>query len=449
MRYSLLISILIIHAWSATGQNAPAFRQFYFNPYLFNPAFAGTQDIAEVSVFYRQQWLGFNNAPSATGFTVQYPTKDRVSFGMSFLSQETVALRTTSTQATFAYRIPITSNQFFFFGLSGVVGYNNLNLNDADYSNDPAILNASSTRFYGDANFGLIYQLGNLRAGFALPKLFGQPFYSPSDLVNVSYSQFRNQMYSISYKFFAGNFSFEPYALYRVNRDLQNWWEGAMLVYFKEKIWTGASYNNTQGLGFFLGMDFNEKFRFGYSYELPPAGSEFVSTSSHELHLKLRLGKKREFKWASRFEKQNKEEVSNFELTSAIVPDTVKVSQKQTEKVIERTATEPLLSKQADSKEQVKTTEVIKPLSRPPVQPVFAPGFYIIAASFHSTRYALAYVKKLESAGIKSPHIALNTANKMQYVYVFSSYDLDECKKVRDQLRLKKITKDVWILNIP
>jgi type IX secretion system PorP/SprF family membrane protein len=368
---------------------------------------------------------------------------------MNFMSQETVALRTTSSQATFAYRIPITSNQFLFFGLSGVVGYNNLNLNDADYSNDPAILNASSTKFYGDANFGLIYQLGNLRAGFALPKLFGQPFYSPSDLVNVSYSQFRNQLYSMSYKIFAGNFSFEPYALYRVNRDLQNWWEGAMLVYFKEKIWTGASYNNTQGLGFFLGMDFNEKFRFGYSYELPPVGTEFVSTSSHELHLKLRLGKKRDFKWAARFEKQNKAEVANFELTPAIVRDTIKAAPLQTEKEIQPTVIEPVITKQADIKEQVIAAEENKTPSRPPVQPVLAPGYYIIAASFNSTEYAQAFVKKLESAGVKSPHIGLNTANKMQYVYVYSSYDIAECRKVRDQLRLKQATKDVWILNIP
>jgi type IX secretion system PorP/SprF family membrane protein len=189
MRYKLLISILIIYAIPASGQNLPAFRQFYFNPYLFNPAFTGTHDYTVASVFHRQQWLGFNNAPSATGFTLQYPTQDRVSLGMNIIAQETVALRTTSSQATFAYRIPITSNQFIFFGLSGVVGYNNLNLNDADYSNDPAILNASTTKFYGDANFGLLYQLGNLRAGFALPKLFGQPFYSPSDMVNVRYSQ--------------------------------------------------------------------------------------------------------------------------------------------------------------------------------------------------------------------------------------------------------------------
>jgi type IX secretion system PorP/SprF family membrane protein len=429
------------------GQILPAFRQFYFNPYLFNPAFAGTSDYVEATVFYRQQWLGFNNAPSATGFTLQYPTHDRVSVGMNFIAQETVALRTTSIQATFAYRIPISYNQFLFFGLSGVAGYNNLNLDNADYSNDPAILNAASTRFYGDANFGLLYQLGNLRVSFALPKLFGQPFYSPSDLVNVRYSQIRNQLYSMSYKFNAGNFSFEPYALYRVNRDLQNWWEGAMLVYFKEKIWTGVSYNNTQGLGFFLGMDFNEKFRFGYSYELPPANAEFVSTSSHEVHLKLRLGKKREFKWASRFEKQYQAEVVDFKLNPAIEKDVINASPIQTEKVAPPGIVEPV-KRQVDSTQQIKTVGEIKKQTRPPVQAILAPGYYLIVASFNSMEYARAFTNKLRNAGVSNPQIGLNTLNKMQYVYVFSSYDLDECRKMRDQFRSKQATKDVWILTI-
>ena len=87
--------------------------------------------------------------------------------------------------------------------------------------------------------------------------------------------------------------SIEPYVLYRLARDYQNTWEAACLIHFKEVVWTGASYHNTQGLAFFLGMSFNDKFRFGYSYELPPVDAQFISTSSHELQLSLRVGEKK------------------------------------------------------------------------------------------------------------------------------------------------------------
>jgi type IX secretion system PorP/SprF family membrane protein len=456
MKKLLLIAILL---WSsvAWAQNAPAFRQFYFNPFLFNPAFAGVHDYAQASVLYRQQWAGFNNAPSAGGFTLQLPSSNRASFGLSVLSQEVVALQTNTAQATFAYRIPISASQFLFFGISGVAGINNLKP-DADYSNDPTILNAAASTSYFDANFGLIYALGSLRVGFAFPKLLGQKYFSPEDLVNVRYSQLRNQLYSVSYKFKSGDFSFEPYAMYRVTRDLQNWWEGAAVVYYKEKIWLGGSYHSTQGAGFFLGFDIKEKLRVGYSYELPPVDKEFVSVNSHEIQLQVRLGKKKVFKWASRYEKKGETEVAaRAEVIPAVVQDTAKVKVPtivETEKtviapVIEKPVTEKTEAKpQPVVAEAAKVIEKITPPARPPVQVVLAPGLYIIAGSFRTMENARVLVKKLTDAGFADTKAALNTTNNMYYVYVFSSYDLEECRKARDQFRLKAATKDAWILKI-
>src|SRR6185295_20030070 len=73
---------------------------------------------------------------------------------------------------------------------------------------------------------------------------------------------------------------------------IQDYWEVASLVYFKEKIWTGVSYNQNNGLALFLGANVKDKFRFGYSYEFPPFSSGFTSSSSHELHLGIKFGKK-------------------------------------------------------------------------------------------------------------------------------------------------------------
>ncbi len=455
MRHRWLISIFFFFSWPAIGQNLPAFRQFYFNPYLYNPAYAGMNDYLEVSVVYRQQWMGFNDSPSASGFALQYPTQNRASLAMNFITQQAVALRTTSAQATFAYRLPITAKQFLFFGISGVAGYNDLNLDGADYSNDPTILSAASTKFYGDANAGLVYQLGNLRVGFALPKLFGQPYFSPKDLVNVRYSQLRNQLYSMNYKFYSGNFSFEPYALYRMNRDLQNWWEGGMIMYFNEEIWTGASFNSTQGLGFFLGMDFKEKFRVGYSYELPPPGGGFISTSSHEIQLKLRLGKKRVFKWASRFEVKDPSEVESFEEDSPIVQDTTKIISPALK--VDEPITDTVVNNQ-EKKLEVEPNAPSEPTNlvvekeivptRPRVQPTLAPGIYVIAGSFNTLDRAQPFITKLTDLGYTDIHVGLSAKNNQQYVYVFSSYDIEECRKMRDQLRLKEATRQAWILRI-
>jgi len=448
----LLLIMMVFWSSVAWAQNAPIFRQFYFNPFLFNPAFAGVHDYAQVGVMYRQQWAGFNDAPSAGGFTMQIPSSNRASFGFSVLSQEVVALQTSTAQATFAYRVPISETQFLFFGISGVAGLNNLKP-DADYSNDPAILNAAASSFYADANFGLIYALGNLRVGFALPKLLGQKYFSPQDLVNTRYAQLRNQLYSVSYKFHAGDFSIEPYAMYRITRDLQNWWEGATVVYYREKIWLGASYHSTLGAGFFLGVDVMEKLRVSYSYELPPVNKEFASMNSHEIQLQIRLGKKRDFKWAYRFEKGQAEYAIAAKSVPPVADNTVKpkapVGDKD-ENIIDKSGVE-ILQGQPDAIEMkvVQPTETNRLSPGLPKQEVLSPGFYVIAGSFGTLDNALRFIKKLSDSGIADVHAGLNKVNNVQYVYVFSSHDFNECLNVRNQYRLKEVTKDVWILKIP
>jgi hypothetical protein len=262
----------------------------------------------------------------------------------------------------------------------------------------------------------------------------------------------------VSYKFKSGDFSFEPYAMYRVTRDLQNWWEGAAVVYYKEKIWLGGSYHSTQGAGFFLGFDIKEKLRVGYSYELPPVDKEFVSVNSHEIQLQVRLGKKKVFKWASRFEEKGEPAVAaRAEVIPPVVQDTAKpqtpVIVEAEKAVIAPVIETPVVEKPAEKPttvfaEEVKVIEKTALPARPPVQVVLAPGLYIIAGSFRTMENARVMVKKLTDAGYAGTHIALNTANNIYYVYVYSSYDLEECQKKRDQFRLKAATKTAWILTI-
>ena len=49
------------------------YRQFYANPYLFNPAYVGINNQTELNLSYRQQWIGFKDAPVITGLNLQFP----------------------------------------------------------------------------------------------------------------------------------------------------------------------------------------------------------------------------------------------------------------------------------------------------------------------------------------------------------------------------------------
>ncbi len=452
----LITFLILFFTVSSFAQNSPAFRQFYFNPYLFNSAYAGSNGYTEIYIYHRQQWLNFNNAPIASGFNLQYATPNRVALGFNFTTQEVVALRNSSALLTFAYRLPLSANQYFSFAISGGVGTNDLNLQAGDYSNDPAVLNALNNSFYADGNFGALYTLGRLRIGFALPKLFGQKNFSQQNLGSIQYSQLLNQLYTISYKVPLGNFSIEPYLLYRVNRDNQNFWEASSLLYYKDRLWIGASYNEFQGTGFFVGFDVKEKIRLGYSYELPPVNPEFIAANSHEFHLNIRLGKKKIFKWAQKEPPSPQQSPVTVETElepekvapPAIERDAIVEPRKPAERVIETIPVE----EQPPSEEPVVMVEEEKKdepvVQAPPRQAVFAPGYYIIVASFANAQNALREKDRFIDLGYLDAYASQNQLNKLFYVYIYSSLDFEQARQARDSYRLLSASRNAWILRI-
>lgn len=430
----LLFSSLSI---ASLAQNTPSFRQFYFNPVTFNPAYAGASGQAELFVAMRKQWLNFKDAPTYTGINFLYPTSGRVSFSLNVYEQEVVALRNSSAMATFAYRIPIAENQSLFFGLSGGVGFNNLDLGGVDYSNDPTIMNASVNTTYADGNFGVLYERGNLRVGFALPKLFGQKYFAPSQLDNIAFSQLKNQNFSASYKFYTPTLSIEPWALYRMSRDNANSWDAGATVTYKELFWLGGAYSDAQGIAAFVGFDVKEKLRLGYSYEIPAAG--FAQTSSHEIQLRFRFGKKRDFRWASKFKKPvQKDSVTSFvykpkqeaglnpkqEVPKVVTKDsTAAVKQSLGDKIIkQKVGSETNQRPNQDSltisrKSQKKNPDEIQKLVR---------GFYVVTGSFRKEDNAKSLAKSLRQKGFSEARIAFNEGAGLYLVFVYYSPSKDQ-----------------------
>ena len=202
-----------------SAQNDPSFRQFYFNPFHFNPAYTGIDRHTDIYFSSRKQWFDFKDAPVISQFSVQYATRNRVSLGFTVSEQEVVALQNTFISTAFAYRVPLTRNQSLIFALSGGVGTSNLDLGNYDYSNDPTVLSAATTYVYGNAGFGALYEWNRLRIGVALPQLFGQNYISPQKLGSRNFAQLQKQNYSASYKFLTGSFSIEPWFLFRLSND--------------------------------------------------------------------------------------------------------------------------------------------------------------------------------------------------------------------------------------
>src|SRR5688572_7527568 len=477
---SALVILGLVSLLQAQTPGHRPYRQFFANPYLFNPAYVGINNQTELNLSYRQQWINFKDAPVITGLNLQIPTNDRVALGFSLSSDKQVLLRNSTFMATFGYQVPIAENQSLRFGLSGGVGMNALDLNAEELNtNDPAVINASNNNFYVDGNVGVVYSHSGLKLGFAFTELFSSNSFNHDTFSKFAFSNLRNRLYSASYRFNVGimeNFAIEPYVLYRQSADgLQDAWEAASVVYFKDKVWTGAGYNQNNGLALFLGMNLKDKFRVNYSYEFPPFKSGVTSTSAHELHLTLKFGKKK----APILAKNTKPKPKIYERTANEVTDadaqqeddaktgdeeavviaknapseeTKKAPAKNNASEIAKNAPTENVAKanpeavKINKKEVAKTEEVI-PAGRPAKSFTIAKGHYVVVAVFSMMDHSTKFTKQLVKEGY-DVNVALNPKNKFYYVYIFSTYDVEEAKKMRNEYRWKNLFKEAWVFTM-
>ncbi|MEJ7645881.1 MAG: PorP/SprF family type IX secretion system membrane protein [Chryseolinea sp.] len=456
--FTLSLFFLAILFKTNAQHSIPFYKQFSINPYLFNPAYVASNNIMEASVVYRQQWANFKDAPRSGSFSLQFPSSERVSLGFSYTTERQVLLRSSSFMATFGYLVPINEDQSLRFGISGGVGMNKLDLNAGEMDNlDPAVINLASHNFYINGNMGVLYTLGRLRLGFSFTDLFKTNAFNSLSLNEFKFSNLKNRLYSLSYRWRLpnnDNVVIEPYFLYRQTEDgLQNSWEAATMIYIKTDFWTGGSFNENKGLALFMGVNLKSMFSVSYSYEFPPFRTA-ISASSHELHLGIRIG-----------DSNKKTKLITSAHTRPRMP--LANERPSTRKLIDKPK-EPLGNKrparmvspdsnyeeiyelitEIDPKTDDGTANSISPNMVFPKQSesftVVSGQIYVVVGVFKELSASMKFAKGMLING-HVVSVALNPKNNLYYGYLISTRDVNEARKVRNEYRWKNPLKEVWL----
>lgn len=469
IRLYCVLTILSAFSISAYSQQQNQFyKQFLFNPYLFNPAYIGISNAPEVSIAYRQQWANFKDAPVSAAMTFQVPMSTRVAMGLVINSNRQVLLSNNSFKVTFGYILPISKQQSLRFGISGGLGMNKLDMNVEELNSpDPAIRNAVSSNMYLDGNFGMVYSLGGFRLGFSLPQLFNSNAFSTTNFNRLEISNLKNRLYSASYKFYVGfdkHFALEPYALYRQTTDTkQNYWELATMAYYKDLFWTGLSYNENNGIAIFTGINIKNRLRLSYAYEFPPLRSSITATSSHEIQLAIRFNKKKTSTLVHSTPKPTMKPLANEAKAdppktpatdlgnlkprmsnpdNIISFDTEPVSKSKDEKIAANNDVT-----ETEQKAPVTQSKALKRATPPKAHETFtiAKGHhYVVVAVFSVMSHSMKFTREMIQKG-HAVNVILNPKNGFYYVYIYSSTNLEATKRFRNEYKLRNLFKEAWI----
>ncbi len=287
MQRLVYISLMII--LSTTGmlaQQNPHYTQYMFNDFIINPAVAGTKNYYQIRSNHRFQWVGLVDPPMTNTLSVYGPhaTLD-MGYGGYFYNDVTGPSSRTGLSGTYAYNIALDRDIRLSMGLSlGIMQFkidgSQLTSKDpADIAIQPVVFST----YVPDATIGAYVYAEEFYGGFSVTQLFNNSLriFEEKNGLNKLKSHFYitgGYIYEINREF-----KLEPSIIIKGTAPKVFQFDLTTRVVYKDFVWGGLSFRSKDALSILLGYVHEEKFYFGYAYDIGVSGIRKFNAGTHEL----------------------------------------------------------------------------------------------------------------------------------------------------------------------
>jgi type IX secretion system PorP/SprF family membrane protein len=290
----IYIAFLICPFYSLTQQTG-IYSNFIFNNYYYNPAVAGSQTVHTANLGYRNQWLGFDNAPTNVNVNINGSLRNegKIGYGLSLNNENIGLTNATSVYLNYAQHFKIKNDIKFGLGVqAGYLQYR-VKLYDAvlaDEGDDVLTGSIFSANAF-DVNMGFnIYSKKFFVMG-AVQHLLGRQLKFTNFNNNLSFHF--NTIMGYNFEFKKKNFELQPSLLLKFSDPVPMQWSTMLKGTFKDKYWIGLIYRSSDAIGINAGIKLKERFSIGYGYDYSIGTLRNHNTGSHEVMLSFILTKKK------------------------------------------------------------------------------------------------------------------------------------------------------------
>jgi type IX secretion system PorP/SprF family membrane protein len=285
MKKLYTILILIYSSFNLIGQHSTLTSNYLLNIFSINPAYAGQRRAADVTMFYRKQWLGAIGSPQTISLMGSMEVKPKnFSVGLQLDNDNIGLTTTTSAKVAFSYRIKIDKLRKIAFGI--MPGYRRMfydyrklittTSGDATFNVNTPTINS----FISSA--GIFYYSKKMYIGVSSPELLNLNGNNPSVELNLIAG------YIIKIK---KQIVLKPSLLLREIKNSPMQIDLNLTAYFNEDIGVGLAYRNRDALVAYFDWVLNKKFKVGYAYDYSIGPIKKFNSGSHEIMLNYFFGK--------------------------------------------------------------------------------------------------------------------------------------------------------------
>lgn len=295
----ILLGVVALLGADASAQQLARRSQYIFNTYLMNPAVAGTLPYSPISASYRNQWTGFDGAPS-TMMLSGHTRLPNVNIGLgaiAFHDNTGGAIARTGMEFTGAYAIDLNNQDAVSFGLSGVFSQFQFDGRDLVVQdvNDQALVGQLESTMNFDATFGMMLFGPNYFFGFSIPQLI-QTRLGIEGLNEDLNQNVRHYNFMGSYLYYFNEmWAIQPAALVRFTESTPVQFDVMTKGIYNDFIWLGISYRHQDAVALAFGAEY-ENFALGYSYDITTTDARNFSPHTHEVTMAYNLPRQGRFR---------------------------------------------------------------------------------------------------------------------------------------------------------
>jgi type IX secretion system PorP/SprF family membrane protein len=284
--YFIIISVLL--SGYCYGQQDPLYAQYLTNPMIFNPAYAGLNNSFNGAVSFRNQWAGFEGAPSTVNFSAHSSLVDnKVGAGVMFIRDRFGALKNNELAFLGSYKLKFDKYTLSFgmqFGfLNSTYLYSDVVVPNP---NDPAFPTNNLRYSWPNVGAGAILHGENFIVGLSVPRMIKVKGGDTNFLLQSQHVY----LYG-AYVYYVGTrLRLKPSVLLRGVKGSPLAADLNFNINIDTKYSAGVFLRNFKSYGLLLqAWVLNNKIRFGYAFELPGGASVGPQFTSHEVTLAVRM----------------------------------------------------------------------------------------------------------------------------------------------------------------
>jgi len=279
---TLLLSALLLPI-GARAQQEYMVTHYMFNGLGLNPAYAGVHDGLSTSFIARQQWVGFDGAPSTQVASIHSPLKNRPASLGAVLYRDKLGLSTEyGGYFSYAYRIRVSNDFRLSMGLQASTHNYSVEYAQANVGiNDNEGL-GNVNQMLWNVGAGLMLHSDRAYLGFSSPQLMnkqlevGDPDGQFTDLVRHFYA-------SAGYAFDIGfDYVLKPNVLVKSVKGAPIQIDVNANLLIKSVLWLGASYRSLDSIDALIGLQINPNLMVSYATDFSLSD---VEAQSHEIML--------------------------------------------------------------------------------------------------------------------------------------------------------------------